>query len=640
MFRIQTLFVLLFLAFQSYGQDSLHFYYEVDDVTSPPGQVDVRVNFNNWESLVAVQAFILWDSTVMKVVEVPFIDNGTLPSATAQLPNPFIPTSQQGRVTFNYFDASNPSTLPDSSHVFTLRFDITGQPCDATSITIGDIGTFPSQIIEVTYQDPNSTATMSVGATSNDAQFMIPGNNCNTAPPVTFSFPTLSADPGDNLCIPLIVTEFDSIDSFGGSVNWDPTVLQYTGVQGFGVPNFSDNDFNATPGELTYGWADLNGDVPSIADGGSLFEVCFDLIGGAGTSSNVIVSDMPNIISVTKSGPTASDPSIPLMFTTGAGAINIDAPVAQTPIQFVLPNVNANNGDNICIPLTVNNFVDITDVAGSLSWNPAVLQYTGIQGFNLPGFAATDFDITGTSNGDIGFDWMHPGGMSSTLPNGDALFEVCFDVIGTAGESSDISLTNNPNTITVGYQGLAPNTPFTTGGSGGLTVNGTTGGGNTVVFTYPDLSGDPGDNVCFPLTVTNFASVTAFNGNIMWDPTVLGNATLGSSGLPGFTSADININAVAGEATFAWIEPSGFNPVTLPDGANTIELCFDVIGAPGSMTAVKLFNQMTPGGTQVGVFSQGPNPTVPPMVLMHTQIDGSYTVNGCLLYTSPSPRDS
>ena len=628
MFRIGTIFILMFLSFQSFGQlDSLHFYYEVDDVNSPPGQVDVKVNVNDWESLVTVQVFFLFDSTVLKVVEVPFIDNATLPSATVLLPSPFIATSQQGEAKFNFFDFSGPS-LPDSSHIFTLRFDIVGQPCDATNITIGDIGTQASQVIEVTGIDANGNLVPGVGATSNDVEFMIPGTNCNAAAPVGFTFPTLSADPGDNLCIPLVVTNFDSIDSFGGSVNWDPAVLQYTGVQGFGVPNFSSTDFNANAGDLSYSWADLNADVPSINDGGTLFEVCFDLVGAAGTSSTVVVSDMPNIISVTKSGPTASDPSVPLMFTIGAGAVSVNAPQAQTPVQFAIPGLSADAGDNICVPLNVNNFVDITDVAGSLNWNASVLQFTGVQGFNLPGFTATDFNLSQSAGGSLGFEWMHPGGMTTTLSNGDNLFEVCFDVIGAAGQSSNISIANAPTTTTVGYEGVAPAPTFTTTGNGGISVNGTTGGGTDVVFTFPDLTGDPGDNVCFPLTVTNFTSITAFNGNIMWDPSVLSYTALGNSGLPGFSPNDINVNSNTGEATFVWTEPSGFNPTTLADGSTAIELCFDVIGTSGSSTPVKLFDQTTPGGTVVGVFSQGANPAMPPTELMYTQIDGSFTVSG------------
>ena len=41
--------------------------------------------------------------------------------------------------------------------------------------------------------------------------------------------------------------------------------------------------------------------------------------------------------------------------------------------------------------------------------------------------------------------WFDSNVQNDTLPDGTVLFEICFDVIGTGGQSSDITFGNNPS---------------------------------------------------------------------------------------------------------------------------------------------------------------------------------------------------
>lgn len=110
-------------------------------------------------------------------------------------------------------------------------------------------------------------------------------------------------------------------------------------------------------------------------------------------------------------------------------------------IDFTIGDSLAEVGENICMPITVANFTDIFNFEFFLEWDNTVLNYTG----TTPG----DLDLTvfNVSNnqpngpGSAFFSWIEPtfGSSLVTLNDGDVIFNVCFDVIGTPGQSSPIT---------------------------------------------------------------------------------------------------------------------------------------------------------------------------------------------------------
>ncbi len=618
--RIKLFFLLVLSVFQlNAQQDPLNVIFTATSAPTTGAPLEVEVRVADFTDLFVAQYFILWDSTVLQVDTIPFISNAlggffqnniTLPAEDNENP-------AKGKLRVGWGDA-NPVSLPDSTHLFTIRFTTIGQPCAETNLSIGAIGTQQSQIIEVI-----NGSFQEIGAIASELPIMVPGNNCNASPPVTFNFPSVTADAGDNVCIPLTVMQFDSIDSFGGSVAWNPSVLQFTGIQGFGFTDLDISNFGVTAadsGSLNYGWFDDTGSTPvTLAGGSTLFEVCFDVIGAAGTSSTVVVTDDPNVISVTMSGPTSSDPSIPLTFAVGTGSINVAQMMMADPVGFNVPNISANQGNAVCIPVTVTNFDNVSSFSGSMLWNSPVLEFVGVMSFGVTGLAESNFDITQVSNGTLTYSWNGP---AESLPDGATLFEVCYNVIGNPGQSTDILVTGSPQPIVVVSNGEEV---LTTTGSGSLSIPPDTSG-LAVIFTMPDLSGNNGDMVCIPVTLDNFNNIISANGSIQWDPEVLTYTGTQSYGLPGFNpNSNLNTTQTAdGRLSFVWAEPNN-EAATLPDGTVMIELCFDVNCDMVSNTALEFGN--TPTAITVG---QQLDPTLPSTDAEFEIVNGSFTVlEGC-----------
>ena len=128
------------------------------------------------------------------------------------------------------------------------------------------------------------------------------------------------------------------------------------------------------------------------------------------------------------------------------------------PVIFSGSALNGAPGDTVCMQITVDNLVDVTNIQFTLQWDPAILDFVEVQNLNttLPALDNGSFNTAQTGSGVLPFAWLDFLGASNTLPDGSVLFEVCFEVIGSLGQSSPVDFTNNPTIIQVGN---ALNTP-------------------------------------------------------------------------------------------------------------------------------------------------------------------------------------
>lgn len=122
---------------------------------------------------------------------------------------------------------------------------------------------------------------------------------------VVFNFPFENALPGQNICVPVTVENALNLLSIQFTMTYDPSVLTYTGVQGFnpGMPNLNQslNFGNIQPGVLTFSYDQLG--IPfTVPNGETMYEVCFNVIGQIGTFSPLVFTGSPTAVEVVDSG--------------------------------------------------------------------------------------------------------------------------------------------------------------------------------------------------------------------------------------------------------------------------------------------------------------------------------------------------
>jgi gliding motility-associated-like protein len=106
-----------------------------------------------------------------------------------------------------------------------------------------------------------------------------------------------------------------------------------------------------------------------------------------------------------------------------------------------------------------------------------------------------------------------------------------------------------------------------------------------VILTFNCINGQPGDTICLPVTVENFTDIVIAQFEIIWNSNVLDYIKVQNPGSP-----SINVNSdfnLSGPNALKFI-PLGFpiNGESLPDGTVLFEICFRIIGTPGSMSSI------------------------------------------------------
>ena len=115
------------------------------------------------------------------------------------------------------------------------------------------------------------------------------------------SISSKTASQGGEACVAVTARNFNQIVSMQYSMKWDKNVLKFKGLKGFSLPGLGPENFGknqAAEGILTYSWYDANVQGISRPDNTSLYEVCFEVVGGTGARSTVEFANSPTIIEI------------------------------------------------------------------------------------------------------------------------------------------------------------------------------------------------------------------------------------------------------------------------------------------------------------------------------------------------------
>lgn len=153
-----------------------------------------------------------------------------------------------------------------------------------------------------------------------EARFSVDMAGCEA---VSFSLPFLNARPGDTVCLPLRVGNFNKVGALEMSFSWDTTVLDLVQARNFNtaMKGLGAGSISTSSGKLVLSWLDANftGGV-TLSDNSVLFDFCFRVKGSFGSSSPVRIA--PSIIPEETVGTTEPRP---LGYILNSGQVNISS---------------------------------------------------------------------------------------------------------------------------------------------------------------------------------------------------------------------------------------------------------------------------------------------------------------------------
>jgi hypothetical protein len=106
-------------------------------------------------------------------------------------------------------------------------------------------------------------------------------------------------------------------------------------------------------------------------------------------------------------------------------------------------------GETVRVEVTASNVDRLTTAQFTLEWDPAVLKFTGTDGYGLSGMDAESFGTSRAERGQLNVGWDDPHLNGVAVSAGHTLFAANFKVTGKHGSSSAIRITGNSTPIEI-----------------------------------------------------------------------------------------------------------------------------------------------------------------------------------------------
>lgn len=291
--------------------------------------------------------------------------------------------------------------LTDSNQA-TLRaaaFDAASGPY-AFNWSTGDISTGSN---EHTIQVPLGGDNVSVTITDNagcQSIFASPIPSCppnndgstgNTGECFSFEVGQVSGQPGDIVCVDVLVNGFDAILGIQHSINWDPELLGFIEAKNFNAGNvttsFGTSAENLATGDLPFAWIDTGNLGLDLDDGTLFYTLCFEVLAETGFAP-IQITENSTAIEVISLGTEVND-----LKTLAVGVVQGGIEVGDqlsSDLQI----------EDVCVEWLscASEFLAEVAITGSGGSLPYSFSWTGPEGFtstqqNIQGAAEGMYDL-------------------------------------------------------------------------------------------------------------------------------------------------------------------------------------------------------------------------------------------------------
>jgi|GEM_PF-525758 len=119
------------------------------------------------------------------------------------------------------------------------------------------------------------------------------------------------------------------------------------------------------------------------------------------------------------------------------------------PMKLGIQGGSAAKGSEVCVAVTANSFKAILSMQYTLRWDPKVLKFKELKGFNLPQLTQDNFGRHILDKGLLTYSWYDANLKGVTKADGETLYQLCFEAIGEPGSKSPVQIVDSPTVFEV-----------------------------------------------------------------------------------------------------------------------------------------------------------------------------------------------
>lgn len=566
--------------------------FNISSADANPGDIiDINFQVDNFGQIISVQYSVNWNPDVLEFRALKNF-NPDVPGLSPSVFGTFQSLTDQGKFTLSWIESSiTPITIPDGSLFFTVEFEVVGDPCQSTGVVIS------GDPLEIEVSDV--IGEIEGGLIANNGTVNIPGSGCSED--ILMVGNSIIGPCGGNACVQFTVQNFNDVGLMEFSMSYDPAVLAFDEFRNFApLPGFGAGNTNLyMPGILRVLWFNSNIENSSLPDGTVLFEICFDVIGTGGQSSEITFGNDP-------------EPKIANIDDEPYGVIitpaEITAQCALEGFALIADTVCAMPNGEVCMDIKINDFDDLIALQFSINWNPALFEFNRVEAFGIPGLDTNGFGTPGfpdVDEGELVLSWIDLSLEGVTLPDFTTIFRLCLDVVGSAGTSSPFTFTANPLDIEIAtidsnitnytlLHGLGeikascdcdqlsytltsvdPNCPGACNGSLNLSVNENCPEAPTFIWSNGNTTEDI-SNLCaglYTVTITLGTQIVIASANVNDPEAISVTGTINNPDPVGSSTGSVDISVMGGSSpyTYVWSNNTFNQDLTnVPAGVYTV----------------------------------------------------------------------
>ncbi len=552
-------------------------------------QLCYNLTTSNFDSILVMQYIITWNGSVLEYNSLSDfgLEDLNKNSFVVKTDDPdtdeIEPTDSVARISWfpnNSIEGlTNGISLPDGSSLATICFDVVGDPNTSTLIEITQDGLTPLDLKDINEVDLDLITTpQSVSIT-------------DCASLISFSTSCQDIKFEETVCIDFTTSNFTDINAAKYTVIFNPDVLEFVNTENFGLPNLDASNITANNGVLTFDWTGTSGET--LANGARLFSACFKAIGPIDSTSTLQYLNLAGLVIVTNSSGQDFQPQFS----------DCEIKILPPTVKLTIPELSTPPETDICLEVTVENFINIGHIEMPIEWDPTVIEFVDIRPTGLDGLTRANFSLLDIANGRLELEeWDSPTAEGVTLPDNAEIFEICFRVVGDLGTESPVTFPES--TITPVFIQNANNQTLDIESNNGQVTVETSG----LVLTSETRVERRDNAFCVDIQTSNFDNIVSAGYAHLYDPEVLRFDSVQVTDAISNLSPTNIVSAAEGTIRVAWTSDDPLNGTTIADGTTIYSLCFTAIGDLGACSNFRLdtiqdITTVESSGDDIGTFN-------------------------------------
>ncbi len=314
-----------------------------------------------------------------------------------QINNPYMPgigvniLTNPARVSIIWTATYPGDTIKLDGVLLNMRFTYNGGNSDLSFLTTAcEVADYDLNVLNTAYtdgevtQDPLTMTNIIIGSTS--------------------------AQAGDEVILPVTVTNFNNVGAFDFTIDFDSPVLQFVELTGIN-PALGTGLFYNTSGALLITWNATSAGV-TLADNEVLFNIKFNY---SGTDTDITFDEVNCIMSDWDLNP--------------INPYYVDGHITEIPggnVTVSLDTIAAPQLSYVLVPVKVTGFLDVGAITLEVNYNESLVQFFSIE--DIHDSLSYGSYFSNGSSGTYTYSWTVNGGNGEgiDIPNHDTLFNIKF----------------------------------------------------------------------------------------------------------------------------------------------------------------------------------------------------------------------